>query len=55
MSRTRSGSNTHVEGNVLAGSSGVAVQGGGIFTPGFPVTLDHSRVAHNAPDDCFGC
>jgi len=47
--------NTHVGGNVLTASSGLTVQGGGIFTPGFPVTLDHSVVAHNRPDDCFGC
>jgi hypothetical protein len=47
--------NSHVVGNVLSGSSGVALQGGGIFSLGFPVTLDHSRVANNTPDDCFGC
>lgn len=47
--------NTHVDGNVLTASPGPTVQGGGIFTPGFPVTLDNSVIAHNEPDDCFGC
>ena len=44
-----------VTGNSLSGGAGVTLQGGGIYTPGFPVTLQASLVAHNAPDDCFGC
>ena len=44
-----------VTGNVLSGSKGVSLQGGGIYTPGFGLTLQASVVAHNAPDDCFGC
>jgi hypothetical protein len=41
-------------GNALAASPGLTVQGGGLFTA-FPVTLDSSRIAHNTPDQCFGC
>jgi hypothetical protein len=33
----------------------LTLQGGGIFTPGFPLTLTASSVKHNAPDDRFGC
>jgi hypothetical protein len=45
---------TSVIGNTLRASPGLTVQGGGIFTT-VPVTLDHSRIAHNVPDQCFGC
>ena len=45
---------TAVTGNALAASPGLTVQGGGLFTA-FPVTLDSSRIAHNTPDQCFGC
>ncbi len=31
------------------------LQGAGIYTPGFPVTLTNTLVAHNCPDQCFGC
>src|SRR5262249_49403665 len=47
--------NSKVTGNALGGSPGIPLQGGGIFTPGFPTTLVSSIVAHNAPDQCFGC
>jgi hypothetical protein len=40
--------------NVLEGSPGVTLQRGGMFTPGFPLTLTGSSVKHNTPDDCFG-
>jgi hypothetical protein len=46
---------TTVAGNRLSGSPGAALAGGGIYTVGFPVTLDRSRVAGNAPDQCAGC
>jgi hypothetical protein len=46
---------SHVVGNVLAGSSGILLQGGGIFSLGFPLTLQSTVVVHNTPDDCFGC
>lgn len=48
-------SNSQVVDNVLSGGPGIALAGGGIYTPGFPLTLDHSIVARNAPDDCSGC
>lgn len=46
---------SRVTRNVLSGSSKVTLQGGGIFTPGFPLTLTNSSLTHNTPDDCFGC
>ena len=44
---------TRVIGNTLSASPGLTVQGGGLFTT-FPVTLVHSRIAHNHPDQCAG-
>jgi hypothetical protein len=46
---------SQVKNNTLGGSAGVTLQGGGIFTPGFPTALTASTVKHNAPDDCVGC
>jgi len=46
---------TRVTGNTLTGSSGVTLQGGGLFTDGFPVTLTDSRIEDNTPDQCVGC
>jgi hypothetical protein len=46
---------TRVTANALSGSAAVAQQGAGIFTPGLPPTLVDSVVAHNTPDQCFGC
>jgi hypothetical protein len=43
-----------VSGNALTGSAGLPLHGGGIFTE-FPITLDHSLVAGNTPDECYGC
>jgi hypothetical protein len=45
---------TRVIGNTLSASPGLPVKGGGLFTS-FSVTLNHSRIAHNRPDQCFGC
>jgi hypothetical protein len=45
---------TRVIGNTLRASPGLPVKGGGIFSA-FPVTLNHSKIAHNVPDQCFGC
>jgi hypothetical protein len=47
--------NSRVTRNVLSGSPGIVLRGGGIFTPGFPVTLTGSTVSKNTPDDCVGC
>jgi hypothetical protein len=46
--------NTDVVRNSLSASAGLTVQGGGLFTSE-PVTLNHSTIAHNSPDQCFGC
>jgi hypothetical protein len=46
---------TDVTGNALLGGPGATLQGGDLYTVGFPVTLDHSHVDHNTPDDCVGC
>jgi hypothetical protein len=43
-----------VAGNALAGSPGVELQGGGLFTT-LPVTSTGSAIVGNRPDDCFGC
>jgi hypothetical protein len=45
---------TAVTRNSLSGSPGITVQGGGLFTA-LPVTLTHSVIAGNIPDQCFGC
>jgi hypothetical protein len=47
-----------VTGNTLSGSPGVTLSGGGIWNqggPDFSLTLQHSAVANNTPDDCVGC
>jgi hypothetical protein len=52
---------TTVTGNTLTTTSDTAPRGGGIFTRDifsddpFPVSLDHSAVSGNSPDDCDGC
>jgi hypothetical protein len=46
---------SRVANNVLSGSPGATLSGGGIYTVGFPVTLTNTIIAHNAPDDCEGC
>ena len=43
-----------ITGNVVTGSPGVNVAGGGIFTTS-PITLAHSLVAGNRPNQCTGC
>jgi hypothetical protein len=45
---------TMITGNSLSTSSGLTVQGGGLFTA-FPVTLTRTVNAGNRPDQCFGC
>lgn len=47
---------TSVTRNSLTGSPGITLQGAGLFTaPPATVTLRHSLIAHNTPDQCFGC
>jgi hypothetical protein len=45
--------NSSVTGNTLSGT--VVLQGGGIYLQGQPITLTHSVIAQNVPDQCFGC
>ncbi|MDQ6846387.1 MAG: hypothetical protein M3019_02200 [Candidatus Dormibacteraeota bacterium] len=40
--------------NELGGSEGLMLRGGGVFTTS-PVTQAHSVIAHNSPDQCYGC
>jgi hypothetical protein len=47
--------NTIVTRNALSASPGLTVQGGGVYTPGFPIALTNSLITHNTPDQCFGC
>ena len=47
--------NSSVTGNALSGSPGVALQGGGLYIEDQPLTLTHSVIANNSPDQCFGC
>jgi hypothetical protein len=46
--------NTSVTRNVLQGSAGISLQGGGLFTTS-PVTLTNTQIALNRPDQCVGC
>jgi hypothetical protein len=46
--------NSSITHNVLSGSSGITLQGGGVFTT-HPVTLRNSIIAQNTPDQCYGC
>ena len=47
--------NSTVTGNVLTGSAGITLQGGGLYVGNVPVTLKNSVIAENVPDQCFGC
>ena len=40
--------------NVVDGSVGISLQGGGLFTTS-PVTLIHTTIALNIPNQCVGC
>jgi hypothetical protein len=46
--------NSGVIGNALGGTSAITLQGGGIYATN-PVSLTHSEIADNVPDQCFGC
>ena len=46
--------NTSINHNVVDGSVGITLQGGGLFTTS-PVTLIHTTIALNIPDQCVGC
>src|SRR2546422_3183663 len=47
--------NSPVTGNVLTGSAGLTLQGGGLYIQGEPLTRTNSTITQNTPDDCFGC
>jgi hypothetical protein len=47
--------NSGVTRNALSGSPGIALQGGGLYIQNKPLTLTHSVIANNSPDQCFGC
>ena len=47
--------NSSVTGNVLTGSAGITLQGGGLYIQNQPLTLTHSVIAGNSPDQCYGC
>ena len=44
-----------VIGNTLTGGAGLTIQGGGIYIRKRPLTLNHSVIAGNSPDQCDGC
>lgn len=45
---------TSVTRNTLSGSPGITLQGAGIYTVGFPLSLANSQIAGNSPDQCAG-
>lgn len=47
--------NTEVTGNALTGGAGITRQGGGLYIANLPLTLTHSVITGNSPDQCFGC
>jgi hypothetical protein len=46
--------NTSITGNTLHAGPAITRLGGGLYTA-VPVTIVHSTVEHNTPDQCFGC
>jgi hypothetical protein len=46
--------NATITHNLLTGTTGITLQGGGIFATN-PVTLTHAVIADNVPDQCDGC
>ena len=46
--------NSTVTHNGLTGGAAITLQGGGVFARN-PVTLTHSVIAGNTPDQCDGC
>jgi hypothetical protein len=47
--------NSNLTGNVLTGSAGFPLQGGGLYVQNEPLTSTNSVIANNTPDQCFGC
>jgi hypothetical protein len=46
--------NATITHNVLTGTTGITLQGGGVFATQ-PVTLTNTVIANNIPDQCDGC
>ena len=46
---------SEVTDNALTGSGAITRQGGGLYIQNLPLTLRHSVIAGNSPDQCFGC
>ena len=46
--------NATITHNLLTGTTGITLQGGGIFATN-PVALTHTVIADNVPDECDGC
>ena len=46
--------NSSVNYNVVSGTPGISLQGGGLFTASSAVLIE-SILTKNTPDDCFGC
>jgi hypothetical protein len=47
--------NSSVTGNVLTASAGLSREGGGLYIRGQSLTLRHSSITGNTPDQCSGC
>jgi hypothetical protein len=46
---------SNVTNNVLTGTAGITLQGGGMYLQDEPITLTNSTITGNIPDECFGC
>jgi hypothetical protein len=46
--------NTSITNNTIDADPAITRQGGGLYTA-VPVTIVHSTIEHNTPDQCFGC
>ena len=47
--------NSNVTANTLSGAAAVTFEGGGVYLQDEPITLTHSVISQNVPDQCFGC
>ncbi|HET6875198.1 MAG TPA: hypothetical protein VFH70_10485 [Acidimicrobiales bacterium] len=47
--------NNSITDNVLTGSPGTALLGGGVYVNGENLTASGNRIARNQPDQCIGC
>jgi hypothetical protein len=47
--------NSKLTDNLLTGSAGISLHGGGLYLEDNPLTLINSLITNNLPDDCFGC